>query len=533
MFRRNQGKMRARSSDPVPKSWGRPLPQALSAKNPVLATQQPLGNQAAQRFARSCPLRLPNQGARRTRPAPVQAKLFVNKPGDRYEQEADRVAEQVMRMPGPPTGVQRACSACDEEAKHQTKPLAEEITPLIQRREEPEQEAPIQTKGLGGHIPSPGCRIQTQVRSLRGGGQPLTHSVRGFFEPRFGVGLSQVRVHTGGAAAEAARGLKARAFTLGKDVVFGAGQYAPETRTGKQLLAHELTHVLQQQSSRMPEILQRVDQSSMPGTAGGGATPSPAPPAQGPGCNVQNSILLLNGGSVTSGWDNRVGYFLRAGNGTAANLGMHFSGLVRISRQGCGETSFVQNVLPFRQIEYKDGSHLKMSSLRWHLDGSDPYPSQSSPTGDPMELFRLTNDNPRQTTGWLVDRNYTEGVIRRFTVRDRYRMFLLFRPRGGVRQSLQLGEWSFSAVANNPVAAMPASSPPHAGGGRLALDTSQSRIIPRQGTGGATTDTPVTSPNVGSVGFVAVPKPLRGQPRPRTFSHLFEPIVNASRRRGP
>jgi hypothetical protein len=275
----------------------------------------PSGNQVAQRFAQSCPLQLPSPsvcpfgGACHTCPAQVQAKpteggpLTVNEPGDRYEQEADRVADQVMSMPEPHT-IQRACSTCDEEGALQTKPLAEQITPLIQRQveedeeEEPaqaklvgstrvqrqeEEEEPIQTKPADGtHIqrqeepeedeeeeePIQAKRVSGQTQNgsgltsrlgtLRGSGHPLPPSARDFFEPRFGHDFGQVRIHTGGRAAEAASTVSARAFTLGRDIVFGAGQYAPGTNSGKKLLAHELTHVLQQGAGQKTDgIIQR------------------------------------------------------------------------------------------------------------------------------------------------------------------------------------------------------------------------------------------------------------------------------------
>ncbi|MBI9048812.1 MAG: hypothetical protein JEZ00_05320 [Anaerolineaceae bacterium] len=268
-----------------------------------------------------------------------------------------------------------------------------------------------------------------------------------------------------------------------------------------------------------------VAQTGRPSPTERGTT-TPTPPAQGPGCQVQRSTLLLNGGQVTSGWDASVGFFLRAGTGTIAAPGMNFSGLVGISQPGCGETQFVQNVIPFRQIEYKDDSILKMSTRNWHCDTNNPYTSQSVPTGDPLELFRLANDNPSQTTGWLGNRNYTEGLIRRMTVRDRYRMFLQFRPRSAAWQTLQIGEWSWSALAVNPVNTLPSGPPQFSGGGRLALDTSQSQIIPQRGHGNVSSENPTLSPNVSSVRFVEIPKPLRGQPVPRTYAHLFEPIVN-------
>ena len=93
---------------------------------------------------------------------------------------------------------------------------------------------------------------------LRSPGQALEADTRAFMEPRFGHDFSSVRVHTDAKAAESARAVNALAYTVGQDVVFGAGQYAPETGTRRQLLAHELAHVLQQAAQHRMPILQRA-----------------------------------------------------------------------------------------------------------------------------------------------------------------------------------------------------------------------------------------------------------------------------------
>jgi hypothetical protein len=92
---------------------------------------------------------------------------------------------------------------------------------------------------------------------LRSPGQPLDVETRAFMEPRFGHDFSQVRVHTDAHAAESAHMVNALAFTVGRDVVFGAGQYAPKTMAGKRLVAHELTHVAQQ-AGRDPNLQRRI-----------------------------------------------------------------------------------------------------------------------------------------------------------------------------------------------------------------------------------------------------------------------------------
>ena len=153
----------------------------------------------------------------------IQAKLTVGRPDDKYEQEADRVADAVTRMP----------------------------EPLVQRQEEePEEEEAIQTKNASGKTPQTGSGLETQIRSMGGGGQPLPDSARTFFEPRFGCDFSQVRVHNDRQAAEIARTVNVQAVTIGRNVVFGKEQYSPETTSGKRLLAHELAHVVQ----RLPYI---------------------------------------------------------------------------------------------------------------------------------------------------------------------------------------------------------------------------------------------------------------------------------------
>ena len=91
-----------------------------------------------------------------------------------------------------------------------------------------------------------GAELATSIAGLRGSGAPLSDSVRASFEPRLGVDLSGVRVQSGPEAAELAQRLDARAFTVGRDVFFNAGQYQPESAEGRRLLAHELAHVVQE-----------------------------------------------------------------------------------------------------------------------------------------------------------------------------------------------------------------------------------------------------------------------------------------------
>src|SRR2546425_5290586 len=109
------------------------------------------------------------------------------------------------------------------------------------------REAALQ-RSVGNQVAPPAARSVPPIvyDVLSSPGQPLDAGTRAFMEPRFRQDFSQVRVHTDAKAAESARAVNALAYTIGRDVVFGAGQYAPGTDEGRKLLAHELTHVVQQ-----------------------------------------------------------------------------------------------------------------------------------------------------------------------------------------------------------------------------------------------------------------------------------------------
>lgn len=288
-------------------------------------------------------LRLQRAAGNRAIGGLIQAKLRVNEPGDIYEQEADRVADEVMGMrepgfgagdagggdvgggggargggvagstggtggigeagglggptsPGNPGGfggangaggglisgmpfgiatvsrmsparatpltrippIQRICADCEDEMQRavaeeeeesvQRQAINEEDEESIRRQaiDETVEEDTLQAKAADGGGLSVSPATEGRISSFRGGGEPLTESARSFFEPRFGYDFSRVRVHTGAHAGDIARSVNARAFTVGSDVVFGAGEYAPGTEAGRGLLAHELTHVVQQ-----------------------------------------------------------------------------------------------------------------------------------------------------------------------------------------------------------------------------------------------------------------------------------------------
>ncbi|GAX60146.1 hypothetical protein SCALIN_C05_0231 [Candidatus Scalindua japonica] len=261
----------------------------------------------------------------------IQTKLKIGKPGDKYEQEADRVADQVMRMQDNTAissqrsavrkggeliqtkplsqEVQRKCKECEEEEEEiqrkplvskitpliqrqteeeeeeeedkellQTKPISNQIAPLIQRQaeeEEDEESGQIQTKPISEgitsliqhqeveepdeegegpeimtkssvHSQAASSNLQSQLNVSKGSGSPLTEDIRTSMETFFGVDFSGVRVHTNSNAVQMNQGLNAKALTYGSNIYFNLGEYSPRSSTGKKLLAHELTHVIQQ-----------------------------------------------------------------------------------------------------------------------------------------------------------------------------------------------------------------------------------------------------------------------------------------------
>lgn len=160
-------------------------------------------------------------------PIGLQAKLFVGARGDAHEIEADRVAAQVMRMPEAET--EHSCECGGHCASCQGKQLS--------RKQSAEHE-------LSDNFEAP----PVVYKALAKPGHPLDQADRSFMETRFGQDFASVRVHTDFDAAESARRINARAYTVGGDIVFGAGEYSPGSDAGRHLLAHELTHVVQQSS---------------------------------------------------------------------------------------------------------------------------------------------------------------------------------------------------------------------------------------------------------------------------------------------
>ena len=187
-----------------------------------------------------------------------QPKLRVSTPGDPQEREADRIAAAVMRMPDGPTSAGRIS-------------IQRPAGPgLLARQEVPENEEELDDSVLlsmkeaaGGDLSIP-AGFGARLGSVRRGGAPLQSGLRDTFQSRFGHDFSRVRVHTGTDAHESARAIRARAYTVGSDIVFAAGEYRPAEQAGQALIAHELVHVLQQ-AGGSPTVMRACDCTALPG----------------------------------------------------------------------------------------------------------------------------------------------------------------------------------------------------------------------------------------------------------------------------
>jgi hypothetical protein len=174
----------------------------------------------------------------------VQLKLSVGAADDAFEKEADSVADTVMRMPQQ-NFIQRKCAHCDEEESVQRRPISSTITPLVQAKGE-----------TGTAINS---NLNNRIVASQGGGSSMDGGTQSFMQNRFAADFNNVKIHTGGEAVQMSKELNAKAFTVGNDIYFNQGEYQPHSDSGKHLLAHELTHTIQQQKGVVSKKIQRAE----------------------------------------------------------------------------------------------------------------------------------------------------------------------------------------------------------------------------------------------------------------------------------
>lgn len=265
-----------------------PEKSSKTADSPIselLQLQRQLGNQAVQRLMKSGRLQLSGSNV-------LQAKLTVTAAGDQYEQEADQVAKQVVS--GGTEAVQRAGEEDELQMKRDVVQRAGEEDELQMKRdvvqrageedelqmkrdlvqradegaEDEMEEGGIQMKrdavqrageedelqmkrGDPADSFDVGGDVEQTIQAQRGSGQALPDQAKGFFEKGFGQDFSGVRVHADKESDTLNRSLSARAFTIGSDIFFRSGEFQPEGQAGKELIAHELTHVVQQGGSKV------------------------------------------------------------------------------------------------------------------------------------------------------------------------------------------------------------------------------------------------------------------------------------------
>ena len=193
-------------------------------------------------------------------PGYLQAKMKVSQLGDAHEQQADQVAERVSRAAKPDTSVTRADKAVQRATLQPGEDLGDQQQTLSRKPDQAKPESTLSKKPQDnlakkadpqslqakGDVPQIDQATEERINSLRGKGEPLPEAVKNDMQQQLQADFSTVRIHNSGEAAALAAGINARAFTVGNDIFFATGEYAPDSAEGRKLLAHELTHVVQQ-----------------------------------------------------------------------------------------------------------------------------------------------------------------------------------------------------------------------------------------------------------------------------------------------
>jgi len=195
----------------------------------------------------------------------VQAKLTLGPADDTYERQADATAREVMKTVAAPAAAESAgAAATAQRAMPGLDEADEDLTSAqrVQRAEEPDEDE-VFAKGLhgaeGGAIAPD---VERSIEGARAGGKALDAGVRASMEPAFGADFGGVRVHTGSESHQLNQSLQSRAFTTGPDIFFRRGEYQPDSGGGQELLAHELTHVVQQGAAQ-PKRVRRAPEDEL------------------------------------------------------------------------------------------------------------------------------------------------------------------------------------------------------------------------------------------------------------------------------
>lgn len=258
----------------------------------------------------------------------VQRKVLVGPAGDHFEHEADRVANALEGDHAPTLqrlapAVQRTCAACGGAGS--------EVVQRTCAQCEGEEQLQRKSEGSAGAEPALSARIDAR----RGAGAPLPGAARAHFEPRFGYDFGGVRIHTDGESAQLNRALGAAAFTIGRDIFFGAGRFQPQTSAGRRLLAHELTHTVQQGSASSlasgalqlqrlasPRV-QTMDDATFERISGVGPALTATPPTMSPVTGVHGVTFTVNDCPDVNGVSGAVARMRQAEIATGRTSGAH------------------------------------------------------------------------------------------------------------------------------------------------------------------------------------------------------------------
>jgi hypothetical protein len=372
------------------------------------------------------PIRPPHLGnqalLRRLSPAPpqLQAKLEIGAVDDPLEREADAVAGAVMGMAAPPAAItpappqiSRQCAACEEE----------------------ETPAKLQAKFTASAAPAAGVAPPPVHAVVRQSGRPLDTTTRGFFESRLGVDLSSVRVHADGHAGDAARSIGARAFTVGENLVFAPGEFAPASDGGRHLLAHELAHVVQQRGGAGVGRVQR------------------APP-------LLKQLKVDVPGPVTAEATNAITPHMHLGVKMTGPSGVNFKGEVTGGANADGEIFFSQ-VIRNSERRFRMATGGETQPLADKLDGGLSYKSTAVPVATSAITTINETDTPGQGDSRLADPSNPGRASMR--VNDQFELFLMWRKDAAEPAAnwLTYGSvnWSWDAGATGLTAAPPTKLP--------------------------------------------------------------------------
>jgi hypothetical protein len=337
-------------------------------------------------------------------PLRLQPKLATGAVNVPLEHEADRVAEQVMRMPDPdlsitaiPAQLSRKCTACEEEEKAK----------MLQSK-------PATPTGAAADAAPP---IVHEV--LRSPGQPLDAANRAFFEPRFGYDFSRVRIHTDTKAAESTTATNALAYTVGEHIAFAANRYEPGTSVGRKLLAHELAHVVQQNARTLARQMDTsgdtdADVSGTVLGAGGSAaviSASRFSPGDAPTTSMAVTPSFIPGKWFVGLTTDTPGFTLESAVDVTCNRGTaagYEVGIVQVETREFSEATYFGDTpadgsltASKSQIRKPSGSCIDSRGAFWTADGSGEKSVKSPTCGKNIPLPSF-NDQPKDLyPGWI------------------------------------------------------------------------------------------------------------------------------------